>query len=75
MEKTIIENYPADNLPPELREGLQPGARVTVTVEADTEDEGRLVPKLSDLMGSAKGAFATPEEADDFLHRLREEWD
>lgn len=73
MEKHVVDNYPADKLPPELREGLEPGARVKVTVEA--KETARTVPKLSELMGSAKGAYATPEEAVDFIRKLRDEWD
>ena len=31
--------------------------------------------EIKQLMGSAKGAFATPEEAIDFVRQLRDEWD
>lgn len=30
---------------------------------------------LTDLIGSAPGSFATPEEADQFIREQRDEWD
>ncbi len=33
MNRIVKEHYPASKLPEDLREGLAPGAEVTVTVE------------------------------------------
>ncbi len=75
MEKHVVEHYPVENLPPELREGLEAGSRVKVTVEVEAKPGAREPRPLSQLMGSAKGLFASPEEVDDFIRQLRDEWD
>lgn len=35
MNKIVREHYPVENLPEDLREGLQPGATVRVVLEVD----------------------------------------
>lgn len=58
---------------PELKAGTQ--AEVIVLEQGPARaDEGPLVP-LASLVGSCKGMFATPEEADEFLQRERDAWD
>jgi hypothetical protein len=57
---------------------LKPGTHADVIVVEQAElgagdlDGGN---RLSSLIGSCRGMFATPEEADDFLAREREAWD
>ena len=56
---------------------LKPGTHAKVTVVEQTES-GEGDPsgvRLSSLIGSCRGMFATPEEADEFLAREREAWD
>ena len=64
---------------------IQPGGRVEIT--SDELPEGRQaeviilvnsdapVKKYLSLFGSGKGGFATPEQADAFLRRERDEWE
>ena len=57
---------------------LKPGTPTEVTVVAETEmgqeGSGETV-SLPKLVGSCRGMFATPEEADTFLARERDAWD
>lgn len=70
--KVVTDNYPAEKLPEELRRSIEAGQKVRVTVEAEERNE---LPPLHELMGSAKGLFATPEEAVTFIRELRDEWE
>jgi hypothetical protein len=57
---------------------LKPGTRAEVTVVEQVEpdeDVPAIDAGLSSLIGSCRGMFATPEEADDFLLRERAAWD
>ena len=72
IKKIVTEHYPVDRLPEELRRGIESGQMVRVVVEA--EEEPTRVP-LVDLIGSAKGLYASPEEAVAFIRALRDEWD
>ena len=57
---------------------FKPGTHTEVTVVEQTEpaagDPSAGI-RLSSLIGSCRGMFATPEEADDFLARERDAWD
>jgi hypothetical protein len=57
---------------------LKPGAHAEVTV-VEQVAPGNGVPPidagLSSLIGSCRGMFASPEEADNFLSQEREAWD
>ena len=57
---------------------LKPGTHAEVTVVEDTGsgmDGPGGTTRLSSLVGSCRGMFATPEEADEFLARERDAWD
>jgi hypothetical protein len=64
---------------------VQPGHRVELTASELVPGERvevivLLVPgprrkSYQALLGSGRGAYATPDEADEFLRRLRDEWD
>ena len=70
--KIVVENYPADSLPEDLRRGLESKAFVRVTVES--QDRGRPKP-LASFIGSAKGCYPTPHDAIDAIRSLRDEWE
>jgi hypothetical protein len=77
MNRIVREHYPASKLPAELREGLAPGASVTVTVEeearkAQSPDDMRR--QLLAVRQSLKRK-ATVEEAAARVRELRDEWD
>lgn len=53
----------------------KPGTAAEVVVLFDDElDEEPLVP-LTELIGSAKGLFPTPEDADAYLDAERDSWE
>jgi hypothetical protein len=51
---------------------LPPGATVDVIVILETLPKKRQ--SLRSLIGTGKGCFATPQEADDFISRERDAW-
>lgn len=72
MNKTVRAHYPAEKLPQELREGLAPGARVTVTIEDETKPES--VMTLEDIFATRRPPFRSRSEIDADLRTDREEW-
>jgi len=74
-KKIVVEHFPADKLPEELRRGLESGDLVRVTVESETESVTPPYRSLSDFVGAGRGLYSTPEEATDFIRNLRDEWD
>ena len=72
LKPVVTEHVLAAELPKHLRHGLDAAMRVRVTVEPEPDIPNPL--PLRQLMGSAKGAYATPEEAVSFIRALRDEW-
>jgi hypothetical protein len=59
---------------PQLRPGTH--AEVTVVGQSELEEgEPNEPANLSSLIGSCRGMFATPAEADEYLTRERNAWD
>jgi len=75
MNKLVREHFPAEKLPAELREGLAPGAQVTVTIEAEMESRPEKVLTLEEMFALRRDVFASPEEAAAHVRALRDEWD
>ncbi|MBG0811432.1 hypothetical protein IY145_18945 [Methylosinus sp. H3A] len=81
MNKIIRENFPAEKLPPELREGLDPKASVTVTIETETTPFERPIDSpidrmsLAELFSLRRDVFSSAEEAARHIRSLRDEWD
>jgi len=74
MNRIVKEHYPAENLPEDLREGLNPGSQVTVTI---VEEEARpeKVLSLEELFALRRPPFHSGAEIDADIRRLRDEWD
>ncbi len=63
---------------------IQPGGRVEIIApeltagnEAEViilEEQAPPARRLADLIGSGKGAFSSPQEADNFIRRERDAW-
>lgn len=69
--KIVVEHFPVDLLPDELRRGLAPGGTARVVVELDeTAVTGQR--DLSSLFGSGRGVYSE-EEAVTYIRRLRDE--
>lgn len=75
MNKFVREHYPAARLPAELREGLDPRASVTITIEQEDEIRPERVMTIEQIYTSRMPPFRTKGEIDEALRRDREEWD
>lgn len=65
--------YPASKLPEDLREGLDPDATVSVTIEELKRPER--VMTLDEIFALRRPPFRTAEEIDADIRRQRDEWD
>lgn len=70
-KKIVVEHYPVERLPEELRRGLDSGKMVRVAVEGEAQSQ---LPRrsLRSFYGSGKGCY-TEEEAVNFIRGLRDE--
>ena len=70
----IVENYPVEKLPPDLREGLGQGEKVRVIIEEipslDTSEE-----RLQELLDMARRASPIGDDPVKRIRKLRDEWD
>jgi hypothetical protein len=74
MTKVVRDHYLAERLPEELRGEIDPKALVRVVVETEEMEKMEGMVKPSDLIGSGRGIYRSPEEALEVIRRLREEW-
>jgi hypothetical protein len=74
VNKVVRENYPASKLPEDLREGIDPASRVTVTVMEDEKPAHRVM-TLEEIFASRRPPYRSKEEIDAEIRRLRDEWD
>ncbi len=74
MNRIVRENYPVSQLPDDLRVGVDPGARVTVTVTLEDQRPKR-APTLEEIWAARRPPFRTKEEIDAEVRRQRDEWD
>jgi hypothetical protein len=78
MNKIVVEHYPVERLPEDLRAGLHAAVSVKITVEA--EDDGGMA--VDDVVAAARrrlaardGGGVSMEEAVARIRSLRDEWD
>ena len=71
-KKIVIEHYPVDKLPEDLKHGLETGQMVRVTVESEVDDEERPRRPLTSFFGAGKGCY-TEEAAVSYIRKLRDE--
>jgi hypothetical protein len=74
MNKIIREHYPAANLPEDLRIGVDPSSRVTVTITLEEERPERAL-TLDEIWAWRRPPYRTKEEIDADVRRQRDEWD
>jgi hypothetical protein len=74
MNKIVRENYPASKLPDDLRAGVDPDARVTVTITLD-EQQPEHVLSLEEIWATRRPPYRTKEDIDAEIRRQRDEWD
>jgi hypothetical protein len=76
LRRIVTDDVPVEELPERVRRGLEKGQKVRVTVEAGKAPEGLPEPRpLRDFLGAGRGLYATPEEAVEFIRKLRDEWE
>jgi hypothetical protein len=73
MNEIIRRNYPASQLPEDLREGIDPSRTVTVTVVDDTPPHQPMT--LEEIFAARRPPFRSAEEIVASIRQLRDEWD
>ena len=71
LRKHVIEHYPAERLPPDLRGSIPLDATVTVTVDQEKPTSSRR--KLQDFVGAGKGLYQSPEHVLKVLRDWRDQ--
>ena len=72
MNRIVREHYPASKLPNDLREGIDPGSNVTVTVVAE-EKPAAHIPTLDEIIAQRRPPYRTAEQIDEDIRRDRDE--
>jgi len=73
--KFVVKHYPVEKLPAELRQGIESGRMVRVTVEAEEQPNPPPRP-LHEMYGFAEGLYASHGlDPVEFIRQLRDEWD
>ena len=73
MNRIVKTRYPVSALPEDLRQGLDPKAEVTVTVE-ETERPEKVM-TLDEIFAARRPPFRLAEDIDSQIRALRDEWD
>lgn len=73
-KKIVVEGYPVENLPEDLRQRLGTTGVVTVTIEAARDSRSHR--QLADLYGCGAGFYASHgHDPAAFVSGLRDEWE
>ena len=75
MNRIVRQHYPVEKLPPELREGLDASAQVTIIVEAEPDPDEESPISLEQIFAMREPPFLTKEEIDRDLKKQRDEWE
>jgi hypothetical protein len=67
----IVRNYPASKLPADLREGVDPAARVTVTVEHEAPPQKPMT--LEEIFALRQPPFRSVDDIVAEVRQLRED--
>jgi hypothetical protein len=74
MNRIVRQHFPAEKLPPELREGLDSSRPVTVTIETEPDPNEANPLSLDEIFAMREPPFLTKEEIDRDLRKQRDEW-
>jgi hypothetical protein len=74
VNKIVKEHYPVTKLPEDLREGLDPKQRVTVTIATEDARPGKVL-SLKELFAMRRRPYRSLQEILDDLRHQRDEWD
>lgn len=73
MNKFVKEHYPAAKLPDELRRGIDPNGRVTVTV-IEEENPPKRVMTLEEIFAARRPPYRKASDIDEEINLSRDEW-
>ena len=73
-KKIVVEHFPVDRLPEELRRGLDAGTTARIIVEPEVKPSTSL-PPLTSYLGAAQGVYTGPEDAVSAIRALRDDWE
>jgi hypothetical protein len=74
-KKIVVDGFPVEKLPDELRRGIESGEVVRVTVESCVAEFSTTRP-LSEFFGCAKDLYASQGvDPADYIRKLRDEWE
>ena len=73
MNSIVKLNYPAARLPEDLRPGVDPSAKVTVTITV--EEAPDKVMSLEEIWATRQPPYRTKADIDAEIRRQRDEWD
>jgi hypothetical protein len=71
MNRIVRAHYPAASLPTELREGLDPQARVTITIEQEHTPQEAM--SLTEMFALRRDVFASQSDIDAYVRAVRNE--
>ncbi len=71
MNKIVLEHYPVEKLPADLREAVGDAEKVTLTIEAETTPIDRM--SLEELFTLRRDVFGSIEEINQHIHSIRDE--
>ena len=74
MNTIVREHFPAANLPPELRAGIDPGAAVTVTIIVENQTDLEPVLTLEQMFSMRHRSFHSIAEVNAHVRAMRDEW-
>lgn len=72
VRKIVVEHYPVERLPDDLRIAAGDAERVRITVEREDARMGDAARAIGALQGAGKGCY-TEDEAVEFIRSLRDE--
>ena len=75
MNRIVKQHYPASRLPADLRRGIDPAQRVTVTVVEESGQAAQLAPSLDAIFNLPGIERRSPGDIAEWLRREREGWD
>jgi hypothetical protein len=74
-KRIVIEHFPVDRLPEELRQGLESGKLVRVTVEGGGNEAISDTKRLRAFLGAASGRYTDPQDIVTEIRQTRDDWD
>lgn len=74
MNKIVREHYPVDQLPEDLRVGLDAASAATVTVVQE-EQPPEHVMTLEEMFAARQPPFLSADEIDEHIRSLRDGWE